>query len=888
MEEKNKGVIRTFHKGVVYEPRERFDESVFHKVYCRASALVEECVKEQIAASQQKECPDNIITFIGRRGTGKSSAMLSFMEGLKYNHEQDGASAPYTINIDNKKQVQFIRVDWIDASMLEKGEDIFETILAKMLGEFLNEDNHKRDANDIQTYERRDLYNSFAQIYKKVLNIKKRNENKDFGGETAISTLRELARSNDLRIEFENLVKKYIEVKKHQVGQNAVGKWTETFLVLAIDDVDMNVESGFEILEKIQRYLKVERLIVLLSINYEQMKICCEKHFAKVYSDYSRELTEEQQTYVSKLSEEYMEKALPAYMRVYLPSLKKRDYDRTHLTHMEIKTRKNFPDVDSIYSNGKAWRKYEVPIKRGVLLLMEQKTMVRYDGLGKKRHFMEPGTLRSLNNYCVFLQSMESLDEKEENFLESMDFNYRRSMDDLLFRFAFENLPSSERKWFVKLSEEDIRRRGEIIVSRLQREIKKRGRSELVYINNANKEELIHIFIKDSEIFGYSYGELVKSFYYFGREKLFDERLVHTFLAMYSLVLTKIFYRYKKGKEKKKKNRTAYNRKSNYMIMKEILADSVAGSWALTLLPKMKSENIPVSERYAGAVKSVFMGKKCILFDANVKKCLEAAANCTNEEQYIEKMAELINSMTPQIIVLLFLSKFQAEERMGEKESFYRFITKDNAGIKVRGDDGRKRKVMQGILFKAGRMDYNVLNFVNNIFIFDEIMEEFIAALCSQFKYQEKGKEYVISTKVSEKLLENTASFYAKMRTWTKDRGGMVIPVYATDIYYNMIKRMVRNRDKNPAMSINSNQLFLNLLLLLDEIENHLRKEDDFYGDSLFTDNFIKCPVIEELRKVDKNRVEDIYNKFVSSLIDSKDSNSYKLTELDNLRRYLD
>ena len=77
-----------------------------------------------------------------------------------------------------------------------------------------------------------------------------------YSAESAISNLRDLSRSVDIRKEFQELVRYYIRIKE---GLENRDKY-KTFLVVAIDDLDMNVEYGFEILEKIQRYLKVDRL----------------------------------------------------------------------------------------------------------------------------------------------------------------------------------------------------------------------------------------------------------------------------------------------------------------------------------------------------------------------------------------------------------------------------------------------------------------------------------------------------------------------------------------------------------------------------------------------------------------------------------------------------
>ena len=82
-------VISTSHRGIVYENRKDFSDSIFQQVYKRAYLQVQESVLLQLSKknnSKRNEDSDNLITFIGRRGTGKSSAMLSFMNALCENY----------------------------------------------------------------------------------------------------------------------------------------------------------------------------------------------------------------------------------------------------------------------------------------------------------------------------------------------------------------------------------------------------------------------------------------------------------------------------------------------------------------------------------------------------------------------------------------------------------------------------------------------------------------------------------------------------------------------------------------------------------------------------------------------------------------------------------
>ena len=558
-------VITRAYRGEVCEKKSVFDQSLFRRVYKRAYRILQEQVNLQVPQKVEQELEentDNVIVFMGRRGTGKSSAMKSFMNSLLENNKIDDESDEYKIRLKNSnKKVRFISVDSIDASLLEREEDIFEAILAKLFNQFLKDNEND---NSIK-YDSKELFNKFSSIYKKHLNIKQRNDSDVYSAEVAISNLRDLARSVDIKQEFEELIEQYIQVKSHSESEYNGYELYETFLVISIDDIDMNVQAGFEILEKIQRYLKVKRLIVLLAVNHEQMKLCCQRHFEDIISSKRGVNINNLNYYINELADQYMEKAIPSYSRVYLPSLKKMDYDKNNM----VKICDN-KDVAKQYS-----------IKEAMFFEAWQKTGVRYDTEGKKRHFLEPESLRELNNWRIYRSTMPELGTIDsKDFLEKLDFNHRRMMDDLLFRYADEVLQNVESKLFISLSELHIGRRGREIVSLF---LSKHSKAD-------QEENLLDQLRADYTKFGYSYGELLRILYCMGRTHIYDKKLVHAILAMYSLTLTKIFYRYRCeysvtseewsiDLEKKRKE------SHNYRMLKQIMNGSVGGSWSRKVTP---------------------------------------------------------------------------------------------------------------------------------------------------------------------------------------------------------------------------------------------------------------------------------------------------------------
>ena len=874
--------------GVVREQQDSFKESLFCNAYKEAGMLTAMIGKEQYNAKKEEhaiyEQSDNIITFVGRRGTGKSSAMLSFMDALgKIKHVCDLEHITEDIEPEEQKKfpnVEFIVLDWIDASIIEKGEDVFEMLLAKMTAEILKEDKVFQNMVSQNDYQIRELHQRLGSLYKKVLKLKLRSQNLDSKEESPISALRDLGRSIDLRQEFEELIEVYLNVKSNKRSCS-----NNRFLVVAIDDVDMNIEYGFDILEQIQRYLKVNRLLVLLTIDYEQLLKCCENHYKKLYKDNAKK---------RRIAESYIAKVLPFHMRVYLPSLKKKDYYRKRETRVEINNR--------YYT-----------IKEAIFQMIWERTWIRYDSQGKKRHFMEFKNLRDLNNYFLFLQGMNKIEgeldpgkkDVTEKIIQQMEKNQRRIMDDLLFRFAEEYLPEAEKEYFISLSEEDIRRRGEIVIANFLRDVGKVSYQELRYTVFTDKygSGQIHGFVEEMDAFGYSFGQFIRCLYFMGREVIYDKKLVHALLAMYTSTMTRIFYLYRQEVLIQKKNG------SNYNMLKTLLGSSAGGSWSLYIMPKVMISS--EDERFSGAIVKVDLAKMEAAFLTDIKliEKIKKIENKKVKEQIKKDILSLMLQMQPEMIFCLFFSDFSNPKagyilHKQDKIAIDYKIKFDISSSPESSDDRdplESRKEEYITLLNTNSVQFNILNLINNIFAFRDCVKNFVMLLLSFSQYYWQGnnsseEKEKVAEEIVEKL-QKEKGLYESMLKWNYDCGGAVIPFYSVEIYYNMLKRLAREERQNPSNSIMKDELFLNLTKLLDKILKHLRLSDQFYNieenkNESFVKIFDTCPIIEYLKKQKntgkKERFEELYNTFVYEMI-SKDTVGKQLQEMnDKMNFFID
>lgn len=869
LEEDDEIIIELGNTGIVQEPIKKFPESLFREVYKAAGMLTAKIESEQREIRQKKYTlygqPDNIITFVGRRGTGKSSSMFSFMDVLKtiQNTEDLNHITEKSHNsIERFPNIEFIVLDWIDASILEKGEDIFEMLLAKMMGEILKEDSDLQEMNTKKEYCIKELNKKLGSIYQKVIKLKLRNTKQVYREESPISSLREYARSIDLRQEFERLIEAYLSIKSKNgmCPQNS-------FLVVAIDDVDMNINYGFDILEQIQRYLKVNGLLVLLSIDYDQMLQCCEKHFKKVYKDEQKR---------RQIAETYVTKVLPFNRRVYLPSLKKRDYSRRNKIKVKVGNKKS-------------------PIKETMFKMIWEYTKIRYDSQGRKRHFMEFSDLRVLNNYYMFLQGMLTIKQelpsdfpeyKKQNKL--LDQNHQRMMDDLLFRFAEEYLPINEKKYFIALSEEDIRSRGELVVANFVRDVAKIDAKDLRYTAFSDKygSAQIHGFAEETEVFGYSFGQFMRCLYFMGREVIYDKKLAHALLAMYTSAMTRIFYRYllenrelcreKENGETEKKS--AKGKRGNYNMLKTLLGSSAAGSWSLYIMPKIwLSEE---EEGFSGATAPMKLpksGKSFIEAHSIIEEIKKLA--CKNIENLEDQLSELVPKLQVELMFCMFFSRFS------DPESGFKLHVNDNVfgNVDINETDHWKANGDDYIcLVNSQGAQFNALEFISNIFAFQDCVRNFVKMLLDLSGITDKKSKEIIADNIV-KSLQKTEGFYGQMLKWEQDYGGAVVPFYSVDIYYNLLKRLARKQRQNQSTISGESELYMNLKELLENIKQHLLQSDTFYGleeskNEAFSKIFEECPFIKffldngienednDLKR-EREKFMNLYNKLVYDMI---------------------
>lgn len=300
------------------EESNEFENSIFNTVYSAAKENLIEIVNFSSNEDNLKNEAilsnnfNNVICFVGERGQGKSSSMISFLKALVNKNKDD----PFFIEEEMFK-TRFTTIELVDPSLFKGDETLFEIILAKMFSSFKNSlENDKQ--SKITDDERRELVSLFQKVFE---NLKYINNRKGIYEEDSLDALIKLSTSSNLKVSFENLVAKYLKV----VPDNKT-----KYLVIAIDDFDLKTEGVHSMLEDIRRFLISSKIVLLVACKIEQLRESIE---ANIYSEYLRQTNNNavilnnivDNSEIKNKAIKYIDKLIPQSRRIKLPEVSRLD-----------------------------------------------------------------------------------------------------------------------------------------------------------------------------------------------------------------------------------------------------------------------------------------------------------------------------------------------------------------------------------------------------------------------------------------------------------------------------------------------------------------------------------------------------------------------------------
>ncbi|WP_300330027.1 hypothetical protein [Fusobacterium sp.] len=427
-----------------------YDTSIFKKIYKNAFITLNEILKNSKTSEEQ----NNIIAFIGERGSGKTSVLKSFENILLSFKDNKDFFEKFIKNEDLKiTNYDYKTIQIIDPSFFTAKSNILELVIARLFKE-VKEEIKKRDCNEgnYKLEEERELLLLFKKIYKNISIIE---SNYDFDGEN-YEKLIDLSASVDLKEDIKGLIDRYLKFMSKSEKEKK--------LIIKIDDIDLNIRYAYEMVEQIRKYLSQENIIILMAVKLEQLEQIIKLNYKNDFKDKEacKSLDYEQMAY------RYLEKLIPQERRFYLLNIEK-----------EIKNIGIFFNGEENSENiEKALR--ELLYKKIRILFLENKI---------KNNPIIPKNLRGLINFINNFYKLEyikteTLKDKNKQFKKNIE-----KFDDYFFHsWIDENLIEENKNIIKELHTKVVGEKNKYIVTKI---LEKAEEKEYIKLNTVNKYKFI-------------------------------------------------------------------------------------------------------------------------------------------------------------------------------------------------------------------------------------------------------------------------------------------------------------------------------------------------------------------------------------------------------------
>lgn len=755
----------------------------------------------------------NIIAFIGDRGTGKTTAVNGFCQILHdYHLKKEKWETEIVYKGNERKEHRFHVMTPIDASVLGTKEDLIEVILASMYQAF----QEQKDDREREILKQR-IVREFNEVYMDYININVgMREDQRILGESVLVKLRNISSSLKTKAVFEKLINDFL---KWLDGDEA----DDSYLVVTIDDLDMRQESGFEMLEQLHKYMESNKIIILVAIRYEQMKLLCDKYFLNcimptggnnhksVYSKFEKD--------AKKLSSDYLLKVLPLSNRIYMPEKK------------------------LLYKRGMIKEDQEVWIfKQYIFRKIALKMNIFYDIKGLKKHFCLPETVRELIAYRDFLNSLFSMEEIEaadivrtEKQMSLYDQNHERFNWDIEKRMAVQLLSDDQLKVFQLIVERNLERRAKYAVSFLksrQENVKQKiddKQEENKEQKSKGKQEINNngYLMDNVDEQHYCYTDLMEIIYKLGRNNYEDKVLIHCILASFTSEMEREYYSFRNNSDE-----DACRRSENRL--KCFIGETFGGNWFNEVMPEVYLSSEEQRMRsLVGYIEAAEIGK------LKIKVIYQNAYD--DREGLIERLTDIVPYI--ECLTTLFSNFVDESGKLISPRWVFKF------------DNESHQDVSLTITSEASVASFDIFGFIGKELIsdgemsFGSLHEELMNGMKSGWtEYLEnEGSGAVTPDDYADLLrkIENKSIWMHEKRK-TRKKGKAVFPYYNLDLSYNVMKR-VRVRIKENTL-LGGKNLYDYFSTVYSYVAEELKSEENEYK-----------------KFMDSKKIPDFYKSFVES-----------------------
>lgn len=270
-------------------------KSLFFEQYKNAFDSLSSYLKVLKTKDEEENEPlNNIFAFIGERGTGKTSCMLSVANELTNKSENSILD-----NYQEVKKLTFHKLSMIDPSFFDEKHGIIAEILASLYNEY------RITEKSNNSFEKTEILGKFADLQKDFNCLLASDAEKPYDD---LEQLVSLSAAVNLRANFGELVTMFMKY---------IGK-PDGKLIIMIDDIDLHTNQATIMVEQIRKYLVQPNVVILLAIKLDQLAMLKRQQYTIEYK-VLLEKGKVSEEVIDEMVERYLTKLIPFDQRIFMP-----------------------------------------------------------------------------------------------------------------------------------------------------------------------------------------------------------------------------------------------------------------------------------------------------------------------------------------------------------------------------------------------------------------------------------------------------------------------------------------------------------------------------------------------------------------------------------------
>lgn len=495
LERDNRPLIEKFDKNTM---KDKF----FYRQYSMAIRCIARYLEEMKQSTEDGEFEsytdgnNNLFAFVGDRGTGKTSCMLSVANSLVNKKKE-------TFEDDIINQTDFFTIGLLDPSYFDSEHDILMLFVAKLYSLFSVK---AKDIDpDVDNYsEKMQLLKDFSATQKHIHNLLQKAEKVE-GDE--FERLSSYAAAIDLKKDISQLIDDY---------RKFIDRPDATMLLM-VDDIDLNTSEASKMSELLRKYFVHPHTIVLISVKLDQLSYIKKLDLVKEFDEIIHTGLEPQE--IDEMAERYLSKFMPQEHRIFLPT-------------PEL----YFEDKLTIEYKGKT-RSF-CSVMQAIPELIYQKTRYLFYNFDGEPSYIIPRNLRDLRQLLKVLAEMEGeIDHFEKELPTEVKKRNRKVFQNYLYEdWVVSNLDNDTAKQIKSIIAANGANQLNNTVLQV---LRKRYDYDLKY---SGIDDVANILSSDNQSFNISIGDVI------GLLNILSNKMVDTvdkkFIFIVSTILSIKLYEY--------------------------------------------------------------------------------------------------------------------------------------------------------------------------------------------------------------------------------------------------------------------------------------------------------------------------------------------------------